>query len=39
MRGVRSYIGWTHIPDIDANVSSADDNPFAAPIQQLVGKV
>ena len=39
MRGVHSYLGWTHIPDIDSNTSSADDNPFAAPKQQPVGKV
>ena len=35
MHGVPSYMGWTHIPDID----STEDNPFAAPKQQLVGKV
>ena len=39
MRGVRSYMGWTHIPDIDANTSSAEDNPFAALKQQPVGKM
>ena len=39
MCGVHSYIGWTHIPDIDANMSSAEDNPYAAPKQQPVGKV
>ena len=39
MCGVRSYMGWTHIPNIDANTSSADDNPLAAPKQQPVGKV
>ena len=36
---VHSYMGWTHISDIDANVSSADDHPFAAPKQQPVVKV
>ena len=35
--GVHSYMGWTHIPNIAA--SSAEDNPFAAPKQQPVGKV
>ena len=35
MCGVTSYMGWTHIPDIDV----AEDNPFAAPKQQPVGKV
>ena len=39
MRGVRSYIGWTHIPHMDINISSAEDNPFAAPKQQPVSKV
>ena len=39
MRGVRSYMGWTHIPDMDTNTSSAGDNPFAAPKQQPAGKV
>ena len=28
---VRSYMGWTHISDIDSTASSAEDNPFAAP--------
>ena len=32
-------MGWTHIPDIDTQMSSAEDNPFAAPKQQPVGKV
>ena len=30
---------WTHILDIDSTAFSAEDNPFAAPKQQLVGKV
>ena len=32
MRGVRSYMGWTHIPDIDTHTSSAEDNPLLHPI-------
>ena len=39
MHGVCSYMGWTHVPNIESNTSSADDNPFAAPKQQPVGKV
>ena len=39
MRGVHSYMGWTHIPDLDNHTASADDNPFAAPKQQPVGQV
>ena len=31
MRGIRSYMGWTHISDIYATDSSSDDNPFAGP--------
>ena len=38
LRGVCSYMGCTHIPDIDSTASSAEDNPFAAP-KQIVGKV
>ena len=31
-------MGWTHIPEVDSALSSADDNPFAAPKQQPAGK-
>ena len=30
MQGVCSYVGWTHILDIESTASSAEDNPFAA---------
>ena len=39
MSGVHSYMGWTRIPDFDTQTLSAEDNPFAAPKQQPVGKV
>ena len=39
MRGIRSYMGWTHILDIDSNAGSSDDNPFAGPKMQTPGKV
>ena len=26
--GIRSYMGWIHIPDVDSAMSSAEDNPF-----------
>ena len=39
MCGVGSYMGWTNNPDIDTHTSTADDNPFATPKQQPVGKV
>ena len=39
MRGIQSYMGWTHIPDIDSVTGSSDDNPFAGPKLQTPGKV
>ena len=39
MRGIRSYMGWTHIPDMDSGTKSSDDNPFAGPKLQTPGKV
>ena len=31
MRGIRSYMGWTHIPDVDSGAKTSDDNPVAGP--------
>ena len=39
MRGIRSFMGWKHIPDVDTATSDAGDNPFAEPNQQLLGKI
>ena len=39
MRGIRSYMGWTHIPHMDASSATSDDNPFAGPKTQTPGKV
>ena len=39
MRGIRSYMGWTHIPEMDSGTKSSDDNPFAGPKLQAPGKV
>ena len=39
MRGIRSYMGWTHISDMDTTAGSSDDNPFAGPKLQTPGKV
>ena len=39
MHGVCSFMGWTHIPDIDSTASNAEDNPFASPKQKPVGKL
>ena len=32
-------MGWTHIPDMDAAAATSDDNPFAGPKAQPMGKV
>ena len=39
MRGIRSYMGWTHVPDMDSGTKTSDDNPFAGPKLQTPGKV
>ena len=39
MRGIRSYMGWTHIPYIDSNSNTSYDNPFAIPKLYTPGKV
>ena len=39
MRGIRSYMNWTHIPDVDSGTSTSEDNPFAGPKVQPSGKV
>ena len=38
MRGIRSYMGWSHIPDIDS-ANPSDDNPFAGPKAPAPSKV
>ena len=30
MRGIRSFMGWSHVPDVDSS-NPSDDNPFAGP--------
>ena len=39
LRGVRSFMGWHHIPDYDNSVASMDDNPFAGSRVKATGKV
>ena len=39
MRGIRSYMGWHQVPDLDSSAASAEDNPFAGPKIQTPGKV
>ena len=31
MRGIRSFMGWTLIPNMDTAAGSSDVNPFAGP--------
>ena len=39
MRGVRSFMGWSHVPDIDSATNTSEDNPFAGPKTEVPGKV
>ena len=39
MRGIRSFMGWTHIPDMDTTTGSSEDNPFAGPRLQTPGGI
>ena len=39
MRGIRLYMGWSHVPDVDSALANSEDNPFAAPKQQPAGKI
>ena len=39
MSGIRSFMGWSHIPEVDAAASKSEDNPFAGPKTQPTGKV
>ena len=39
MSGIRSFMGWRHIPDVNIATSDANDNPFAGPKQRPVGKI
>ena len=38
MRGIRSFMGWSHIPDMDSS-NPSDDNPFAGPKAPVPSKV
>ena len=31
MQGIRSFMGWSHIPDIDSTATTSEDNPFVGP--------
>ena len=39
IHGVRSFVGWTQIPEFDSAFSSQDDNPFAGSRSSHTGKV
>ena len=39
MRGIRSYMGWSNIPDMDSATTGSDDNPFSGPKATVTGKV
>ena len=39
MSGIRSFMGWTHIPEMDTTASRSEDNPFAGPKTQPTGKI
>ena len=38
MSGIRSFMGWTHMPDMDSS-NLSDDNPFAGPKAPVPNKV
>ena len=38
MRGIPSYMGLYHIPDMDTSTNTAEDNPFAGPNTQVPWK-
>ena len=39
VRGIRSYMGWSDIPDIDSTNTASDDNPFSGPKAATPDKV
>ena len=39
MQGIRSYMGWSHFPEVDSTAATSDDNPFARPKTVTSGKV
>ena len=39
MQGIRSFMGWSHIPEMDSTASTSDDNPFGGPKTVPPGKV
>ena len=39
MKGIRAYVGWSGIPDLDSANTASDDNPFSGPKAATPGKV
>ena len=39
MSGIRSFMGWSRIPEMDTTASRSEDNPFTGPKTQPTGKV
>ena len=39
MRGIRSYMGWSNIPDMDSSNTVSGDNPFSSLKVPVPGKV
>ena len=39
MQGIRSFMDWSHIPEMDSTATTSDDNPFAGPKTVAPGKV
>ena len=39
MKGIRSYMGSSDIPDLDNMNTASDDNPFSGPKTTTPGKV
>ena len=39
MQGIRSFMGWSYIPEMESTASTSDDNPFAGPKTVTSGKV
>ena len=38
MSGIRSFMGWSHVPEVDSS-NPSDDNPFAGPKAPVPNKV
>ena len=39
MGGIRSFMGWSHVPDINSATNTSEDNPFAGPKTPVPCKV